>query len=120
VNRRNGGNGECRDAVHHGLTQLDEFADFRRSGFAHGLQIGAGDKDGPFGAGEDDAFELRRLSDEIDLLAEFDERAAVKNVRGGIGPIERDQADLIVADRMADRSRGCGGWEFRVYAARTA
>ena len=45
------------------------------------MEVGARDKDGILGAGQDDTFELRRVGNEIQVVVQLVKRFAVKNVR---------------------------------------
>ena len=86
------------------------------------MEVGARDKDGILGAGQDDTLEFRRVGNEIQVVAQLVKRFAVKNVRRGIGTVERENANLLSGDLSIDtgetvllrhgwKRRSAGRWD---------
>src|SRR5438093_1328856 len=66
------------------------------------MQVRAGDENAFFCAGDHQALELRIRRNKIQVLVQFHERGLVENIRGRIGPIEGEHADVVFSDRPLD------------------
>ena len=66
------------------------------------MEIRASDEDRFFGAGEDEAADLRILFDGVEVLVQLDQGGSIKNVSGGVRAVEGQDADLVVGKVALD------------------
>jgi hypothetical protein len=66
------------------------------------MKVSARDKDRILRTGQDDALKFGRFGDKIEVVIQFLERRAVKNIRRRIRPVEYEEANPVVSNTPMD------------------